>query len=145
MKKININECWKDIPQYEGEYQASNFGRIRTLNYKRTGKTKMLKPGITSGYYRVVLCKNGKEKNLFVQRLVYAAFHGPIPGGLTVDHINGIKTDNRLENLQLLTRGDNARKARLGKKLSKETRAKMSVSQKIRWECKRSGIIKYIM
>lgn len=58
------------------------------------------------------LWKNGKMKHFSVHRLVVIAFRGDIPSGMTVDHVNGIKTDNRLENLQLLTNADNVRKAR---------------------------------
>lgn len=150
MQKID-NEVWKDIPAYEGKYQVSDLGRVRSLNYRgNTGKTKALSPGINRGYYRVSLYEDGKVKSFSVHSLVYTSFNGPIPPGMTVDHVNGIKTDNRPENLQLLTRGDNARKSCLGgnpwnkgkklKPLSAAHRAKLSAAAKAYYERKRSGI-----
>lgn len=131
MQKIDNNENWKPVPGYEGLYEVSSLGNIRSLNYNHAGKTKELSPGInSSGYLRVLLCKDKKKKNFYLQRLIYSTFHGPIPDGMTVDHVNGDKMDNRLSNLQLLTRGDNARKSNKGRKLTATHRAKIGASQK---------------
>lgn len=109
---MKLDERWHAVKGYEGLYEVSNWGHVRSLNYHRTGKTKQLSPGPSGkGYLMVILWKNGKGKSFLVHRLTYETFCGPIPKGLTVDHINGDKTDNRLENLQLLTQGDNARKS----------------------------------
>lgn len=104
-------EIWKDIPNYEG-YQVSNLGRVKSLEridaLGHRLKEKILKPQLNSnGYYKVVLCKNSIKKKYFVHRLVYEAFNGQIPEGLQVNHINEIKTDNRLENLNLMTAKEN--------------------------------------
>lgn len=120
-------EIWADIPHYEGEYQASSFGRICSL---KNGKTKVLSPGLSRGYLKVVLCKNGKMKSFLVHRLVWISFRGPIPYGMTVDHIYSDKRNNRLENLQLLCLADNTRKARKGKKLSDVHKTKISAAKK---------------
>lgn len=78
-------EIWKDIKDFEG-HQVSNFGRVRSLNYNRTGKTKVLSPGETKGgYLRVHLCKNGKGKTFQVHRLVAEAF---IPNPLNLPQVN---------------------------------------------------------
>lgn len=109
-------EEWKDIPGFEGLYQASNLGRVKSLKRFRKGendclvsvKERILKPQLNHrGYYRVALCKNSKLKAYRVNRLVYEAFNGSIPEGLQVNHINEIKTDNRLENLNLMTHKEN--------------------------------------
>lgn len=103
------NEKWKPVLGYEGLYEVSDLGRVRSFWYSRTGK--VLSPGLkNNGYYSVTLSKEGKKKTFSVHGLVYTSFNGPLPDGMTIDHINGDKRDNRLENLQLLTRGDNARK-----------------------------------
>ena len=94
---------------------VSNKGRVKSLgrwiNYKNKGKRweeeKILKPKIEkSGYQRVGLWKNG-GKWYQVHRLVYEAFVGDIPKGMQVNHINEIKSDNRLENLNLMTPKEN--------------------------------------
>lgn len=104
-------EIWKDVPSYEGLYQASNWGNVRSLNYRHTEKVKVLSPGISKDYLLLNLYKNGKKKQFLVHVLIYTSFNGPIPDGMTIDHINSIKSDNRLENLQLLSGADNSRKA----------------------------------
>ena len=103
-------EIWKDIPNYEGLYQVSNLGNIKSLNYLRTGKEVVLRPRLNgNGYYRAVLSNQGKVKNKYVHRLVMLAFVGE--SELTVNHKNGVKTDNRLENLEYCTRSENMQHA----------------------------------
>lgn len=103
-----LNEIWKDIPDFEGKYQASNFGRIKSLNYNRTGKEQLLKFCINNhGYLFVRLFKNGKVKNYLIHRLVWIAFHGAIPEGMQINHIDEDKTNNRLDNLELMTCKEN--------------------------------------
>lgn len=112
MKNSIITECWKPVVGFEGKYEVSDLGNVRSLNYHQEGKVKILKPQDNGkGYLVVQLCKNGKVKNFYVHVLTITTFQGPIPQGMTVDHINGNKRDNRLSNLQLLTHADNVRKA----------------------------------
>lgn len=73
-----INEEWKPVKGFEGLYEISNLGRVKSLWY---GREKILKPEKILGYLRVVLCRNGKKKKLFVHRLVAIAFL-PNPKGL---------------------------------------------------------------
>lgn len=117
------NEIWKDIPDYEGIYQASNYGRIRTAPNKTTftemhgvrhWKSRIMKGRgdfYTTGK-RVGLWKNGKVKDWLVARLVAITFLGkPTKEANTVNHINGNRLDNRIENLEWLSLGDNVRHA----------------------------------
>ena len=96
-------EIWKDIKGYEGMYQVSNLGRIKSLKFE---SEKILKSrrGLNS-YCYVNLCTNGKAKNFLVHQLVAIAFLNHIPCGhkLVVDHINNDKYDNRVDNLQVTT------------------------------------------
>ena len=123
---LNGNEEWKDILGFEGIYQASNLGRVKSLERLNARgyrvKEKILKPQINRrGYYQVGLYKQSIGKNYKVHRLVYEAFNGQIPEGLQVNHINEVKTDNRLENLNLMTHKENVnwgtRNERAGKVL----------------------------
>lgn len=108
MKSILIQEVWKDIPNYVGLYQASSFGRIRALNYHRSKRIVILKPSIgATGYLIVSLSKDNVRRTYKVHRLVYEAFNGEIPEDMQVNHINEIKTDNSVWNLNLMTAGEN--------------------------------------
>ena len=106
-------EIWKDVPNYEGVYQVSNLGNIKSLNYNHTKKEKLLKQALMpNGYYFVCLFFEVKRKNFFIHQLVAMAFLNHIPCGhrFEVDHINNIKSDNRVVNLQILTHKDNSLK-----------------------------------
>lgn len=134
---LNSNEEWKDIPNYEGLYQVSNLGRVKSLEkidaLGHRLKEKILKPQINRGYYRVNLYKNSIQKNYRVHRLVWEAFNGTIPENMHVNHINEIKTDNRLSNLNLMTARENinwgTRNERAGKVLKNRKDQSKSVLQ----------------
>jgi len=113
-----MKETWKDIPGYEGLYQASNQGRIKSLPREwMTGRHKhkiehgeiILKPSKDKrGYLRVTLQHNGRKFYL-LHRLVLQAFVGE--SNLDCNHRNGIKSDNRLENLEWCTKSENQKHA----------------------------------
>jgi len=98
-------EKFKDIPWYEGKYQVSNKGRIKNIKFN-----KILNPYLDNKeYLRVSLYKNRKRKVLKVHRLVLQTFYKK--SDLTVNHKNGIKDDNRLENLEYMTIEENVKHA----------------------------------
>lgn len=94
-------EIWKDVSNYEGLYQVSNLGNIKSLNYGRTGEERLLKPVKNNdGYLLVTLCKNGKPKRYLVHRLVASAFL-PNPNNLKeINHKDENSLNNRIENLE---------------------------------------------
>jgi hypothetical protein len=94
-------EMWKDISGYEGKYQVSTWGRVRSIN-------GILKPYVNSkGYEKVGLMKNGKSNKHRVSRLVAEAFI-PNPYNLPqVDHIDGNKRNNSITNLEWVTGNEN--------------------------------------
>jgi len=102
-------EIWKDVVGYESLYQVSNLGRVKSLHQK---KEKILSPRLCKGYFLVALCLKNERKDIYIHQLVAMAFLNHIPNGYekVVDHINDIKTDNRLENLQVVTHRFNAYK-----------------------------------
>ena len=97
-----MEEIWKTVKEYE-DYMVSNLGRVKSLKF---GKEKILSQFYDKdGYNRVNLLSQGKQKNLGVHRLVALVFYGQ--NDLSVNHINGIKTDNRLENLEYVSNREN--------------------------------------
>lgn len=99
-------EIWKFVP-YNTNYMVSNFGRVKSLNYNRTGKECIMKPTLNKNGYPQIGLSSGKVKMFLLHRLVWETFNGPIPRGYEINHINEDKTDCRLENLNLLTRTEN--------------------------------------
>ena len=96
-------EEWKDIKGYEGIYQISNKGRVKTLGNNKTKKEKIRDGKIDRGYKRISLCKNGKEKKYSIHRLVAEAFL-PNPDNLpVVNHKDENKLNNNVENLEWCT------------------------------------------
>ena len=117
-------EQWRDIPGYEGIYQASNMGNIRTCEGKTTyskrhglrhWKQRFIKQRV---YFnsrgradaRVILWKDGKEKTWLVSRLVGLAWCTGYGEGMTINHINGDHHDNRSANLEWVTLSENIKK-----------------------------------
>ena len=112
MKKEYLNEIWKPIKGYEGLYEVSNFGRIRSLDAYKKGrngsvrfcKGRILKPFTdTSGYLQVGLFKNGKRKIHLVNRLVAQAFIDNPDNLPQVNHKDENKQNNVVSNLEWCT------------------------------------------
>ena len=112
------NEIWKDIAGYEGWYQVSNMGRVRSVdrtvyfNIKSGKGSRFYKGQIKSfkyhnGYQMVNLLKNKNLEVVYVHRLVLETFVPQVEGKTWCNHKNGIKSDNRVENLEWCTPSEN--------------------------------------
>ena len=103
-------EVWREVPGYE-DYMVSSRGRVKSLNFNRTGKEGVMKQSLDSfGYFYVALCRYGKHKKFKVHQLVAMAFLDHIPCGLklVVDHYpDKTTTNNNLNNLRLVTQREN--------------------------------------
>ena len=117
-------EIWKDVPEYEGIYQVSDYGNVKSLNrtiIRKCGvcftyKGKRLIPKLSkSGYLETTLSDNGKLEYIRIHQIVAIAFlnHKRCGSELVVNHINFIKTDNRLINLEIVTTRENSNKKHL--------------------------------
>ncbi len=115
-----MQEVWKPIPGYESYYEVSSFGRVRSFDRstirtdgKRFNKAgRVLKPNLEQrGYLSVRLCVETVHKIFKVHRLVARAFLQAPHEGQQINHINGIKTDNRPENLEWVNPSENVRHA----------------------------------
>lgn len=99
----------RDIPGYEGFYAADADGKIyRTERYGRRICRKIALRVKKGGYLVAHLCKDAVRRDLTAHRAVWMAFNGPIPLGMEINHKNGRKDDNRLVNLEVCTRSENA-------------------------------------
>ena len=134
----NVIEVWKDIPHYEGRYQASTLGNIRSIK-----RTKLTKGYISNGGYRMTCMTNafGKVKYELWHRLIALTFIPQIEGKTDVNHKDGNKLNNSVDNLEWVSRKENIQHAWMkglakptpgmtGKKHSEKTRRKMSEALK---------------
>ena len=123
-------EVWKDVVGYEGLYQVSNKGRVKSLNYHSTNRPSLLRHDIRKEHHRVTLCKDNKTKKIFVHRLVYKAFNGILPEFKYMGKGNGDKMfvinhkdenphNNCAENLEVVTSTENNRYGTSAQRTSK--------------------------
>ena len=110
-------EEWRPVKGYEGLYEASNFGRIKSLKRHTTsGGIMKIYVNPYNGYCYVNLCKDNKSATKRVHKIIYTAFNGWAWGDKydkahTIDHIDGDKTNNRLSNLEVCTQSENQLRA----------------------------------
>lgn len=132
-------EIWKPVKGYEGLYEVSNLGNLRSLDrYSMCGKQYCLFKGKpikafpdSKGYLRTDLCKNGQRKLHLVHRLVAEAFISNPNNLPCIDHINTIKTDNRVENLRWCSYKENSNNPlTIEHTRSKETKEKILATRR---------------
>lgn len=128
-----MQEIWKPIKDFEGLYEVSNMGNVRSLNYRCTGEIKILKLcKDKDGYMVVNLYKNKKLYRKSVHRLVAATFIPNIDNKPQVNHIDGDKTNNRVSNLEWCTNSENQHHAWATglKKITEEHKRKIGEANK---------------
>lgn len=121
-----MEEVWKDVVGYEGLYQVSNLGRVKSLK-----SNQLLKPKIAKdGYVQIVLYNNNR-KTLYIHRLVASAFLDNPKDKAEVNHIDNNPSNNRLDNLEWVTHKENMEwSVKQGrKKITDETRRKMEYAK----------------
>lgn len=106
-------EIWKEVIGYEGLYQISNRGNVKSLerinNYGRPVKEKILKPNLSKvGYFTIRLSKNGRSRARYIHRLIAIYFIANPSNKKYINHKNGVKTDNRIKNLEWCTNQENS-------------------------------------
>lgn len=111
----NLQEIWVPIPNYEGLYEVSNFGTVRSLTRTvkigpnfRTIESQVLKPMFNRGYYQIIVCKNSKHKTLKPHRLVAQLFIPNPQNKPEVNHRDANKLNNRVDNLEWNTSQENS-------------------------------------
>lgn len=112
---VELQEVWRAVPGWEGVYEASSFGRIRSLGriVQRAGRDmrvreKILAPNVHhSGYLRVNLSHGGRRSEQLVHWIIASTFHGPRPDGLEIRHLDGDPANNRFDNLRYGTSTEN--------------------------------------
>lgn len=111
-----MQELWKPVLDYDGLYEVSNLGRVRSIRrYVNTARGKRFKsehylaPSLNkkTGYYSVCLAKDGGKRSVLLHYLVASAFIGNRPDGCQVNHKNEDKSDNRAENLEWVSAKEN--------------------------------------
>lgn len=105
-----MTEAWKPVLDYEDFYEASNLGNIRR-SHTKTGRPsgRLCRPANSRGYSRYVLSAYAETRTHSGHKLVWEAFNGRVPNGMQINHKNGVKNDNRLENLEVCTPSENTR------------------------------------
>jgi hypothetical protein len=104
-------EIWKRIPNFS-RYEASTYGNLRSTNYKNSGSIKILKPSISGGYYKTMLQSDEKKyKSWNVHKFVCLAFLEKVEGKKHINHKDGNKLNNLIENLEWCTNQENIQHA----------------------------------
>jgi len=124
-----MKELWKPIECADAAYEVSNLGRVRSWyvygsnSGKKALEPRILKPDISwCGYYRIALYKNGTSFKKQLSRIVLEAFSGQPPHSFEAAHLNGIKADNRFQNLKWCSKKENAYHKKLhGTQIAGET------------------------
>lgn len=133
-------ESWRNIEGYDGLYQISNLGRVKSLKPKERVLKNILGK---NGYYVVSLYKDKKEKRVLVHRLVAETFIPNLSNKPVVDHINTIKTDNNVNNLRWATIKENNNNCITKKRFSEAKKSKPSnVSKRVKQYSKDGEYIK---
>lgn len=112
MKSKISNEIWKPIKQYEGLYEISNRGNIRSICSrwgKRETYREVKQQTTPKNYKRVSLSKDNRKRSFLVHKLVYEAFKDIIPEGYEINHKDFIRNNNNIDNLEIMTHEDNVR------------------------------------
>lgn len=105
-------EIWKQVVGHEGLYEVSSLGNLKTFNWKGTGQTRIMKPAKDhKGYLRTMLVKDKIAKTIKMHRIIAQAFLPNPENKATVNHKNGIKDDNRVDNLEWHTYKENTHHA----------------------------------
>ena len=113
-------EEWKNVKGFEGLYQISNYGRVKSLKYNKSSKIKIMKVHQDKdGYIQVKLSKEAKQYTFKVHRLVATHFLENPDLKSEVNHINEIKDDNKVTNLQWVTPKENSNHGTRNRKISK--------------------------
>lgn len=100
-------EDWRPVIGYEGQYEVSEYGAVRSRR-----RSRLTTHEVGGGYVRVQLYRDGRKHNLLVASIVARAFLGPCPPGMEVNHKSGDKHDNGFRNLEYLTRPENIQHSR---------------------------------
>lgn len=129
-------EIWKDIEGYEWKYQVSNLWNIKSLNYRLLWYSKLLKCSRLWNYYWIILCNNWIQNKFYVHRLVAESFLWK--SHLTVNHIDGDKNNNCINNLEFISQRENNIHARklwlnINKKWSDNILSKKVMQTDLSW------------
>ena len=145
-----MDEIWKPVPDFP-DYEASSLGAIRRVTPTHYGPgPRLLKLANLGGYRMAYLYRGGKRHDIFAHRVVMAAFCGPLPHKHEVNHLNGVKHDNRPANLEYVTRSQNRKHSfsHLGEKVNarrgeEHCHAKMTAADVIKLRELRAGGMTY--
>lgn len=103
-----MTEVWKPVLDYEDLYEVSNIGSVRRITNRFGNPSgRPCKPSVSRGYLRYTLSQSSETRTFAAHRMVWEAFNGRIPSGMQINHLNGVKNDNRIDNMEVCTPSEN--------------------------------------